>query len=264
MSNDDISDSNIVDLTVSPVKQNMIVLLDDDDEDNGYQTDDVDIISVTTGNHRTQRGNTSVVIIDKEDVGNIISADRNIMNTVIRKFQEDMDREVAMEIQRQDQEQDEERRRILLQQRQHYANNLASSSSSRVLPSSFFNNPMFHNHNHNRVNISNHIHNMNITGDSPSYEQLLELGDRMGAVKIGLSEADIAMLPLFPYRRKYIDISDDISDDKSCPICLTEFENGDMVIILNPCLHRFHETCAKKWLRENKSCPVCRENVVVS
>ncbi len=48
---------------------------------------------------------------------------------------------------------------------------------------------------------------------------------------------------------------------ESCVVCLCEFESGQNCIIF-PCRHAFHKSCAKRWLKENNSCPICREKAV--
>jgi len=46
-------------------------------------------------------------------------------------------------------------------------------------------------------------------------------------------------------------------DDKSCPICLEDYEVGQSYRRL-PCLHRFHEGCIDQWLGQKGNCPVCK------
>lgn len=48
-------------------------------------------------------------------------------------------------------------------------------------------------------------------------------------------------------------------DGDPCAICLTEFEDGDM-IVTTACSHLFHKDCISRWLRINVKCPVCRKN----
>lgn len=50
--------------------------------------------------------------------------------------------------------------------------------------------------------------------------------------------------------------------DTDCPICLTEFVEGEEVRILPRCNHGFHVRCIDTWLSSNSSCPTCRQNLL--
>lgn len=47
--------------------------------------------------------------------------------------------------------------------------------------------------------------------------------------------------------------------EKVCVICQCDFEKREMVRML-PCSHHFHLKCVDKWLRGNRTCPICRQN----
>ena len=48
---------------------------------------------------------------------------------------------------------------------------------------------------------------------------------------------------------------------QKCTICLEEFQNDDMNIILH-CNHHFHSECVKEWLSKHSyKCPICRIEV---
>jgi hypothetical protein len=50
-----------------------------------------------------------------------------------------------------------------------------------------------------------------------------------------------------------------VKDQTICSICLSNYENEEMVSYLNTCNHLFHTTCINKWLTDfNHKCPVCR------
>lgn len=51
--------------------------------------------------------------------------------------------------------------------------------------------------------------------------------------------------------------------EKSCPICMVDFEKTDQVMIM-PCdeRHFFHVNCVRVWLSGSQFCPICRANVV--
>ena len=44
-----------------------------------------------------------------------------------------------------------------------------------------------------------------------------------------------------------------------CPICLSQFKDKDMGVMLPKCTHVAHEVCARRWFREDWKCFVCRE-----
>ncbi|KAJ7539311.1 hypothetical protein O6H91_11G086700 [Diphasiastrum complanatum] len=47
-----------------------------------------------------------------------------------------------------------------------------------------------------------------------------------------------------------------------CTICLSEFEEGEMISMLPNCCHAFHLPCIDMWLVSNVSCPTCRNNLL--
>ncbi|CAM0880671.1 unnamed protein product [Alopecurus aequalis] len=46
--------------------------------------------------------------------------------------------------------------------------------------------------------------------------------------------------------------------EATCPVCLSEMEDGETVRVLPVCMHYFHDACVGDWLRENSTCPLCR------
>jgi len=48
--------------------------------------------------------------------------------------------------------------------------------------------------------------------------------------------------------------------ETSCAVCLSEFEWDDILRRL-PCGHNFHRTCIDKWLKRNKVCPLCLQDI---
>ncbi|XP_020574363.1 probable E3 ubiquitin-protein ligase ATL44 [Phalaenopsis equestris] len=53
----------------------------------------------------------------------------------------------------------------------------------------------------------------------------------------------------------------DAGEEKTCPVCLVEFNDGDGVRKLPECMHCFHVQCIDKWLPLHSTCPVCRAEV---
>lgn len=68
--------------------------------------------------------------------------------------------------------------------------------------------------------------------------------------------------------QNHLPVYDDFEDDEDvCPICLDNFEVGDVVMFARhsrTCAHVFHEECLQQWLlqqRENE-CPTCRAKFI--
>ncbi|KAK6945534.1 Zinc finger, RING-type, partial [Dillenia turbinata] len=56
-----------------------------------------------------------------------------------------------------------------------------------------------------------------------------------------------------------------LDDGSCCSICLTEFEDEDMVTQLSECRHVFHLDCIQKWIHMDKlTCPICRSFLLSS
>ncbi len=51
------------------------------------------------------------------------------------------------------------------------------------------------------------------------------------------------------------DKSDEFNEINECPLCL----NNSVEIILN-CSHKYCSYCIRKWVKKNKSCPICRKS----
>ncbi|KAF8025219.1 hypothetical protein BT93_F2150 [Corymbia citriodora subsp. variegata] len=99
--------------------------------------------------------------------------------------------------------------------------------------------------------------------DNMTYEQLLELGDRIGYVSTGLKGDQIAHC----IRKIKLTNLNDLARhfaakaDRKCTICQEEFEEGDELGKLN-CGHGYHMECIKQWLGQKNSCPVCKSEAV--
>lgn len=48
--------------------------------------------------------------------------------------------------------------------------------------------------------------------------------------------------------------------EAECAICLSEFEEGEKIRVLENCKHGFHVQCIEKWLVSRTSCPFCRRS----
>ncbi len=49
-------------------------------------------------------------------------------------------------------------------------------------------------------------------------------------------------------------------ENKSCIICLSEYEKGDTTIVL-PCFHFFHKNCMINWYKRKATCPLCKLDI---
>uniref|UniRef100_A0A453FBB8 RING-type E3 ubiquitin transferase n=2 Tax=Aegilops tauschii TaxID=37682 RepID=A0A453FBB8_AEGTS len=94
--------------------------------------------------------------------------------------------------------------------------------------------------------------------DNMTYEELLELGERIGHVNTGLREDEII--------RNLRKVKPDSSFrfptevEKKCSICQEEFEANDEMGRLG-CGHSYHVYCIKQWLSQKNVCPVCKTAV---
>lgn len=46
-----------------------------------------------------------------------------------------------------------------------------------------------------------------------------------------------------------------------CSICLERYDKNNKIMNLK-CRHTFHQECITKWLKDNNTCPQCRENII--
>ncbi|KAL4182235.1 hypothetical protein AMTRI_Chr12g274940 [Amborella trichopoda] len=119
-----------------------------------------------------------------------------------------------------------------------------------LLETNLFRGPSFHDqHRDMRLDI-----------DNMSYEELLELEEKMGSVSTALSKdalsnclkrslfSSVSSVPRFT-------ICGDV--DTKCSICQEEYVDGDEVGDLN-CEHRYHVGCIEEWLRLKNWCPICK------
>ncbi|KAI5705631.1 hypothetical protein M8J75_000463 [Diaphorina citri] len=86
-----------------------------------------------------------------------------------------------------------------------------------------------------------------------NYEALLSLAERLGEAKPrGLNRYEIESIPSFKFNA-----SKHQSDQTSCVVCMCDFETSQVLRGL-PCSHEFHAKCVDKWLKSNRTCPICR------
>ena len=89
-----------------------------------------------------------------------------------------------------------------------------------------------------------------------SYEELSQLCDSIGYVKINLSKEDIDK-----YAPITIVCRNEEKDDDECTICLEKLYTKITRKIVN-CKHLFCQSCIEKWFEEKSSCPVCKQDII--
>ncbi|XP_055555482.1 E3 ubiquitin-protein ligase RNF165 isoform X3 [Falco cherrug] len=101
-----------------------------------------------------------------------------------------------------------------------------------------------------------------------SYEELLQLEDRLGSVSRGAVQNTIERFT-FPHKYKKRrpqegkaeqEDGEESDTDEKCTICLSMLEDGEDVRRL-PCMHLFHQVCVDQWLATSKKCPICRVDI---
>ncbi|XP_058104792.1 E3 ubiquitin ligase BIG BROTHER-related-like [Magnolia sinica] len=98
-----------------------------------------------------------------------------------------------------------------------------------------------------------------IDPDNMTYEELQSLGETIGTQSRGLSDEIISYLPSFKYKTGFFSKKDKHEECK-CVICYTAYKNRDILMAL-PCQHQYHSDCISRWLKLNKACPICNEEV---
>lgn len=86
-------------------------------------------------------------------------------------------------------------------------------------------------------------------------------------VRIGASDDELKNLKTYYFSDNRIilfseNFSKDLNpEDAKCSICFDEYKENDNLRLLN-CNHHYHINCCDDWLKINKTCPMCREEVV--
>jgi len=93
--------------------------------------------------------------------------------------------------------------------------------------------------------------------DGMSHDDLLRMFGT-GTEKKAADEGTVEMLD--SQRLTFEDVGNLKEGHTECRICLTEYEEGDVVTTL-PCGHNYHEQCNIQWMATNASCPVCKFDV---
>ncbi|XP_019172607.1 PREDICTED: E3 ubiquitin-protein ligase MBR1-like [Ipomoea nil] len=102
--------------------------------------------------------------------------------------------------------------------------------------------------------------------DHMGYEELLELGDRIGYVGTGLGEERILQ---FLKKVKHSNpeaiplLNSNYDKDWKCSICQEGYKRGDELEVGRlECGHYYHIHCIKQWLLNKNVCPLCNNSVI--
>ncbi|XP_068465228.1 probable E3 ubiquitin-protein ligase ZFP1 [Phaseolus vulgaris] len=105
---------------------------------------------------------------------------------------------------------------------------------------------------------------MHLDIDDMSYEELLELGERIGNVGTSLLDEIIARqiktkTYLLPNNSGEVAVEEQEID--LCIICQDEYKNKQEIGILQ-CGHGYHVDCIRTWLHEKNVCPLCKSEAL--
>ncbi|KAL3829353.1 hypothetical protein ACJIZ3_018155 [Penstemon smallii] len=75
----------------------------------------------------------------------------------------------------------------------------------------------------------------------------------------GLEPAVLNTLPVFLYSSEELVVQKKLE----CVVCLSEFEEKELVRLLPKCNHSFHIACIDMWFHSHSTCPLCRSPVVI-
>lgn len=93
---------------------------------------------------------------------------------------------------------------------------------------------------------------------------LLAAGQQHPSTTPAATERQIDQLPVHevvvkPSAIEGIDVTED--ERRSCMVCLSEKEVGECLRTL-PCMHSFHKDCIDEWLKTNRTCPICKTDIL--
>ncbi|KAK4269843.1 hypothetical protein QN277_022950 [Acacia crassicarpa] len=78
------------------------------------------------------------------------------------------------------------------------------------------------------------------------------------------SASIIDSLPMFEFSSITRSSSASDTTGGDCAVCLSKFEQRDLLRLLPLCCHAFHVECIDTWLHSNLTCPLCRSAISAS
>lgn len=113
-------------------------------------------------------------------------------------------------------------------------------------------------------------YSMNIDPDNMTYEQMLDLGEQIGDVRLEhwrqrassvISKLPITVINSVSAANSHTETTlKSGSTSEICLVCQCSYEDGDRVMHL-PCKHYYHADCIDQWLQRNNTCPVCKASI---
>ncbi|XP_023519760.1 uncharacterized protein LOC111783108 isoform X1 [Cucurbita pepo subsp. pepo] len=116
-----------------------------------------------------------------------------------------------------------------------------------------------------RFDIHDQFRELRLDVDNMSYEELLELGERIGHVSTGLKEDEMGrcIRTMKPLAVNELTTTHLLSQmDRKCSICQQEEYDPDDKMGKLECGHGYHVECIKQWLAQKNACPVCKTAAV--
>ncbi|KAK4435383.1 Brassinosteroid-responsive RING protein 1 [Sesamum alatum] len=92
--------------------------------------------------------------------------------------------------------------------------------------------------------------------ETVSYQSRAESGSEPRSVSAALIRE---LLPVV----KFSDLAEDLDPPENCAVCLYEFGSDDEIRRLANCRHIFHRSCLDRWMdHDQKTCPLCRTQFI--
>jgi hypothetical protein len=111
--------------------------------------------------------------------------------------------------------------------------------------------------NHNIDNLENDLNDLDLYDDDiDDMENEDPFDDLYSGIKKGLNKNILDNMVIT--KMKNVEKLD--NDKKKCTICLENYKDGDDFIAL-PCIHIFHSDCIKTWLKNQTTCPICKNEI---
>ncbi|XP_022144841.1 E3 ubiquitin-protein ligase ATL42-like [Momordica charantia] len=95
-------------------------------------------------------------------------------------------------------------------------------------------------------------HRRSVRGDSVNHPAQIRSSSRHS----GIDKTVIESLPFFRFSTLK-----GSKEGLECAVCLSKFEDIEILRLLPKCKHAFHINCIDHWLEKHASCPLCRQRV---